>query len=190
MQKNPPKYKKHIIYPFLFALVVFEILLSTAVVGWFTYKWMCDFIRDQVTREDWLILGFFWGLQLCGVGIYVIEGFYVMGSYKLTEDAIILYAPLRRRIKLAFADVKYIGVDYSLIRGKPEFWVYFSKVPIKQKYWNNIAKLRFTRSTVRILYTPERFAEFISILPPHLSKELQKGVSMLRKFKVDTSIDK
>ena len=34
--------------------------------------------------------------------------------------------------------MKYIGIDYSLIEGRPEFWIYFSTNPIPVEYTHKI----------------------------------------------------
>ncbi len=182
--------KKHIIYPYLFGMVVLFLILILTPSVWLTFGSIKGLFNGEILKDELSLFLTLWSLIIIVFIVIIINGFYYLGSYKLTKDAIVLYAPLRRRIKIAFDDIKYIGLDYGLIQNKPEFWIYISKTPIQQKYWNKITKLPFSRSTVRILYTPDRFSEFLSFLPLDLSKDLQKGVSMLRKFKVNTITDK
>jgi hypothetical protein len=51
--------------------------------------------------------------------------------------------------------MKYIGIDYSLIEGRPEFWIYFSTNPVPVEYTHKIAAYRINKGFLRILYTPK-----------------------------------
>ena len=41
--------------------------------------------------------------------------------------------------------MKYIGIDYSLIEGRPEFWIYFSTNPVPVEYTHKIAAYRINK---------------------------------------------
>lgn len=74
--------------------------------------------------------------------------------------------------------MKYIGIDYSLIEGRPEFWIYFSTNPVPVEYTHKIAAYRINKGFLRILYTPKNYELLIRNTPPEISRQLRKGQSL------------
>lgn len=113
-------------------------------------------------------------------GIYM-ECYSLLGCYFLYADKITIVAPLRKRITLYYNEIKSIGIDYSVINGQPQFWVYMSKGEIPKKYWNSITKLPFTSETIRVQYSQNLFDSLIHMLPKKVAKELQKADTVIQR---------
>lgn len=95
---------------------------------------------------------------------------------RLHEDKIVLWAMFTRQ-SYSYADMKYIGIDYSLIEGRPEFWIYFSTNPVPVEYTHKIAAYRINKGFLRILYTPKNYELLIRNTPPEISRQLRKCYS-------------
>ena len=52
--------------------------------------------------------------------------------------------------------MKYIGIDYSLIEGRPEFWIYFSTNPVPVEYTHKIAAYRISTALCAAASVPFR----------------------------------
>ena len=103
---------------------------------------------------------------------------------RLHEDKIVLWAMFTRR-SYSYADMKYIGIDYSLIEGRPEFWIYFSTNPVPVEYTHKIAAYRINKGFLRILYTPKNYELLIRNTPPEISRLLRKCYSTVLAYKAD-----
>jgi hypothetical protein len=81
--------------------------------------------------------------------------------------------------------MKYIGIDYSLIEGRPEFWIYFSTNPVPVEYTHKIAAYRINKGFLCILYTPKNYELLIRNTPPEISRQLRKCYSTVLAYKAD-----
>ena len=83
--------------------------------------------------------------------------------------------------------MKYIGIDYSLIEGRPEFWIYFSTNPVPVEYTHKIAAYRINKGFLCILYTPKNYELLIRNTPPEISRQLRKCYSTVLAYKAGKS---
>lgn len=86
--------------------------------------------------------------------------------------------------------MKYIGIDYSLIEGRPEFWIYFSTNPVPVEYTHKIAAYRINKGFLRILYTPKNYELLIRNTPPEISRQLRRGCAGTLRVRNGRSIYK
>ena len=103
---------------------------------------------------------------------------------RLHEDKIVLWAMFTRQ-SYTYADMKYIGIDYSLVDGRPEFWIFFSKEPIPMRYCHKIRGHHISKSFLRILYSPRNYELLIQNTPPEISRQLRKCYSTVLAYKAD-----
>ena len=89
------------------------------------------------------------------------------------------------RRSYSYADMKHIGIDYSLMEGCPEFWIYFSTNPVPMKYTHKIASYRINKGFLRILYTPKSYELLIRNTPPEVSRQVRKCYSTVLAYKMD-----
>lgn len=103
---------------------------------------------------------------------------------RLHEDKIVLWAMFTRQ-SYSYADMKYIGIDYSLVDSRPEFWIYFSKEPIPMRYCHKIRGHHISKSFLRILYSPRNYELLIQNTPPEISRQIRKCYSTVLAYKMD-----
>ena len=157
MQKKKVKLSKSAKGALLYMLVVLSIfaVLETVVCSLPSY-----FDESNTEAYDWLSI------------------------VRLHEDKIVLWAMFTRQ-SYSYADMKYIGIDYSLIEGRPEFWIYFSTNPVPVEYTHKIAAYRINKGFLRILYTPKNYELLIRNTPPEISRQLRKCYSTVLAYKAD-----
>ncbi len=178
--------KKYRISPYLFTLFLIGgigLLLCYGLTFYFLFP---SFQGNSVKQilQDWMPLFLFVLLNLIVLlWGYWLESYPLMGYYYLTKNGITVSAPLRKRITIRFEEIKYIGIDYCVVNGKPQFWIYASKCPIPRETWGHIQKLQFSASTIRVQYSQEAYTLFIEAIPNPLKVELKKGESVLRNVK-------
>lgn len=82
-----------------------------------------------------------------------------------------------------YDDIHFIGIDYGVIQGQKEFWIFYSKEPIPFEYYHNMQRVKYTKKTMRSRFSEELFASLCYYLPNPLSKELARQYSVIRANK-------
>ena len=179
---TPQRYR---ISPYLFSLSVFGLICMIVCCCLFVYFVFWPLreqnLYDTVCEYLPCILFMFSILGLYFAGC-ILESYCLWGTYQLSKSEIILRAPLRKSIRLAYADIKYIGIDYCIVNGQYQFWIYASSVHIPIKCCGKINKLPISADTIRVQYMDHTFSTLLTILPPELKKELEKGKTVLRTY--------
>lgn len=70
---------------------------------------------------------------------------------EICEDRIVFWALFTHRT-FYYSDMHHIGVDYGLLDGRKQFWMYFSKTPIPAMYYHRINRMKPSRSFMRVQY--------------------------------------
>lgn len=177
---NPKKYK---VSPYLFSLSMTGLigfLLCIGLIIYFQFASWAGQDLEAFLRERYLSYLFIVGICAAYLIGCILDGYCFWGTFEFIGTGIILRAPFRKKIRLLYDDVKQIGIDYGVVNGSRQFWIYVSTVEIDNKYWGKMIKLPFSKTTVRVQYSPSVLAAFLADLPQQLKKELQKGESILR----------
>lgn len=68
---------------------------------------------------------------------------------EICEDRVVFRALFTHRT-FYYSDMHHIGVDYGLLDGRKQFWMYFSKTPIPAMYYHRINRMKPSRSFMRV----------------------------------------
>ena len=176
--------KKRHVYPYLALL---SYILIVIMLGFLlSVFWLCDVrpadflsIRELPTAAvGYLcVVGLSW---LTIIIVFYCEAFIYLGRFCLKPDSIVLSSPLRRKICLRYDEINYAGIDYAIVNGQYQFWIYLSTCPIPERFWGKINKMHFTKNTVMVVYSQEVYKDFMKVLPENLQKLLEKGTSVVR----------
>ncbi len=60
---------------------------------------------------------------------------------EICEDRVVFRALFTHRT-FYYSDMHHIGVDYGLLDGRKQFWMYFSKTPIPAMYYHRINRMK------------------------------------------------
>lgn len=116
--------------------------------------------------------------------VIIIDRYEYWGIVKITDDYLEICAlGLTRR--LYYQEISHLGIDYDIVGGKRQFWIYFSRVPIPMEYYHRITRLKYTKDTFRIKYNRQVYESLLHYLPPKLSRELGKHYSVVLLHKID-----
>ena len=103
---------------------------------------------------------------------------------EICEDRIVFWALFTHRA-FYYSDMHHIGVDYGLLEGRKQFWIYFSKTPIPAKYYHRINQMKLTNSFMRVQYCKKAYERLVANTPPQVSDQLRKCYSTIRLYDLD-----
>lgn len=187
MKKERSKVRKarFICMPKLYCMTImcFVVLLAGTAFG--VYLAYDAYLEGRSSYEG-MIGGsiFFCSISLVIFCTIFINRYAMVSVVEIYEDRIDLCALLTRR-SYYFCDINHIGVDYWLMQGEPEFWIYFSKEPVPMKYYHKINTHLNTKTFCRILYIPKNYNLLIQNTPPEISRQIRKCYSTVLAYKAD-----
>ncbi len=169
--------------PYTYALGVFGSIMLLGICG------LCFYLLDQWAEREMWERAVFAVCMLSPAPIYfvgcVMEAYLFWGKYRLEQDAVVLSAFLRKEIRMAYADIKYIGAGYVVVNGGYQFWIYISKQPVDISCLKGrINKLPMSAETIKIQYRPEVVKELMCVLPPDLREKLEESEKTIQMVKV------
>lgn len=103
---------------------------------------------------------------------------------EICADNIVFHALFTRRI-FHYRDIHYIGIDFGLLNGKKQFWIYFSIDPVPLAYYHNILKAKPSKTYMRVQYSTEVYNFLIENTPIGISQQLRKSYSTVLLYKLD-----
>lgn len=103
---------------------------------------------------------------------------------EIQEDRLLFNALFTRR-SFYYKDMHYIGVDYGVLQGSKQFWIYFSEKEIPMKYYHRITRLKFKKDCMRVQYYKKAYNKLVEHTPPEISKQLRKCYSTVLLYKLD-----
>lgn len=115
-------------------------------------------------------------------GFLFFNRFQWLSVVDIYEDRLTLRAMFTKR-DYYYADMEYIGIDYGLIEGTPQIWIYFSQEPVPMKYYHKITSYPIRKRFLRVLYTKEHYELLIRHTPPDISRQLRKCNSTIMAYK-------
>ena len=160
---------------YLFSLSIMTILLVIIPSAWMCYLlWRTDDIYGFCAIIAVLML-----IHLINC---IVHSFWYFGLYRVTKTEVTFYAPLRKSIKIPYDSIRYIGIDFGVVAGSRQFWIYFSTEPIPAKYVHKIHSMPVNRKCMRVQYSDKRYQELLNVLPDKQKKELIKAATILRVY--------
>lgn len=103
---------------------------------------------------------------------------------EICEDRVVFRALFTHRT-FYYSDMHHIGVDYGLLDGRKQFWMYFSKTPIPAMYYHRINRMKPSRSFMRVQYCKKTYERLVANTPPQISNQLRKCYSTIRLHDLD-----
>ena len=170
------KARIHLRDPYLFSLSMFAITMITCA----TYAG-CFFFKHTYVEEDYLLICFIWGglYVVCCSG-FIIGGYLFLGIFQITATHIVLFAPFRRPICLQYEEITDIGIDFAVVNGSRQFWIYLSKDKLPVKFIHKLNHMPINKDQVKIQYTLRVCNELLKVLPPKLGKRLENSKAILQ----------
>ena len=169
------RFRIHPISAYLFSLFVMATIMMTAGSAWTCY--LCRTTPDAWKIYLFVVLNFLGYLIIC-----IVNSFWYFGLYRVNDTGISFYAPFRRSIHIQYHDIAYIGIDFGVVSGSRQFWIYFSTEPIPAKYVHKIHGLPLNRKYMRVQYSDKRFEELLCVLPEKQKRALSKAATILRVY--------
>ena len=103
---------------------------------------------------------------------------------EICEDRVVFRALFTHRT-FYYSDMHHIGVDYGILDGRKQFWMYFSKTPIPAMYYHRINRMKPSRSFMRVQYCKKTYERLVANTPPQISNQLRKCYSTIRLHDLD-----
>lgn len=124
------------------------------------------------------------GYLSCTVGDAFCTRYQWAAVAEICEDRIVFWALFTHRT-FYYGDMHHIGVDYGLLDGRKQFWMYFSKTPIPAMYYHRINRMKPSRSFMRVQYCKKTYERLVANTPPQISNQLRKCYSTIRLHDLD-----
>lgn len=183
MKKVLPK--TIVINPYLYHLSLFLLLLLVTYcvllchTAYFSPSKIFESFRESIAHSDFILflLGLAVPMVLILLGLWL-ERYEIFSILKIKGECLEL-RNLWSVYQLHFEDIRAVGIDYDIVGGKKEFWIYFSCAPISMKYYHQIKRLKFTKETFRVKYSRNTLESLLYYMPPKLSRELGKHYSVI-----------
>ena len=134
--------------PYLFSLVLCLMILMTAPL---IYLLLPTFRGDPNGYDLPATLA----LLTPYVASYICYGVMsreIFGHIVFYDDKLVLKAPLRRSIKMNYADIEHIQIDYNVLTINKQFWVILGLEPMPEKYRHRVNALPVSEKILRIKY--------------------------------------
>jgi len=103
-------------------------------------------------------------------------------QYRINEKCISFYAPFRKSVHIQLDTIQYIGIDFGIVSGTRQFWIFFSTKPIPAELIHKIHKIPFNKNFMRIQYTKKKYEELLGFLPETKRKDFIKAATILRIY--------
>lgn len=103
---------------------------------------------------------------------------------EIQKERLLFKAFLTQR-SFYYRDMKYVGIDYGVLGGEKQFWIYFSKNPVAMKYYHNITRLKFKKDCMRVQYSKKVYEKLIRNTPSEVSQKLRNCYSVILLYKLE-----
>ena len=176
--------KVHPISGYMMSLTVLFLILVVPSLFWLLIVALDhEQVADYGTPAWYIFIGL---LVICFLMIGIVyfkHRFEYVGIWKAKANGIFVTSLLGIGFTINYEDMKYIGIEYGIINGAKQFWIYISNHPIESKYLHHINYMPIRRDCLRIQYSKAVFNELLGVLPPILKKQLERSYSVIRLHK-------
>ena len=159
---------------------LFSLSIMTFLLLCIPSAWVCYLLRG--TDDVYIFCSIMAVIMLVYLINCIVHSFWYFGLYRLNDRGISFYAPFRKSIHFPYDSIGYIGVDFGVVGGSRQFWIYFSTEPIPSQYVHKIHSMPVARKCMRLQYSDKRLQELLNALPDKQKKELIKAASILRVY--------
>lgn len=105
----------------------------------------------------------------CLVAVYLLvcakNAYEFWGAVEVTEEELILSAPLKRSLRFRYADIVDIGMDYGWVTVNRQYWIYVGKKQIPHTYCHRINRLPINQEFIRFQFSEDVFWQSIRVYP-------------------------
>ena len=111
------------------------------------------------------------------------------GQLIITEDALEIHAFPRKKIRLGFDEIQFMGIDYDNIDTGAQFWIYFTdKENVAEiiKHRHRMIKVRYKQGIIKCVYRKEVYDAIRESFPGRLRKDLERCCEgAIREYKLN-----
>lgn len=163
----------HIVNPYLFIMSFLLLAVSTAATIYVT--------SISPDETGWILVGMEVALYIA-----VLSGSWeYFSSFKIQENGLRFAAPFRRTIFISYEKMVEVGIDFGMLSGQREFWIYFATEPIPKEYRNRINRLKMSRDCLRIRFRQDVYNDLLHRTPKEISKQLSRSYSVIRAYSAE-----
>ena len=182
--------KQYFICPYCFMLVCVLMILLFIANGIMFAIWIHN--THGMSVENAIMTADAFGCALvfaCTLGLAIIflsNSFEYFGTVSLFSDRLVFQAPLRKPKVFIFAEIKDVGIDYGIVSGQKQLWIYFSKTLLPKEYVHRIVRLPYSENAMRIQYRKELYEDLIrNVSYETVGKKLRRSISAVRLHQED-----
>lgn len=146
-------------------IICFNILMSMNDPDWFN---PCTLENDNIKA---LIL--FTLLTAALFLLLISDAFSSYGKITIHDDRFEFHALFRRPRTIYYSEFKYVGIEYTLIKGCKNYYIYFSHDRLPKKYIHKDIIFFLNRRDVFLPVNEELFEALIHYLPENMSAILK-----------------
>ena len=177
-------YKRvNFVSPYLFVLSSFchiGLLFCVGLTIFFVFSQNETASIALFIKEWWAVFTFLLILYAAFVICIGMDAYTFCGVCYIDGDKISVRAPFRKKITLHYNKIQHIGIDYGIVNGSMQYWIYISTKAISKEYCHKINKLPFSPTSIRLQYSTNIYEMIIAGLPLHLKKSLEKGQPLVK----------
>ncbi len=111
------------------------------------------------------------------------------GRLVITEDALEIHAFPRKKLRLEFDEIEFMGIDYDHIDTGAQFWMYFTnKEGVQEiiKYKHRLIKVRYKNGIIKCVYRRAVYDAIREAFPGRLRKDLERCCEdAIREYKLN-----
>lgn len=141
---------------------------------------------DEMMQSDYALAFFFiLTLALALLIIFVMMGYECFGIVEIYSDKLVFRAVFHKTRIFLLSEICDVGIDYGVISGIKQFWIYFSKEKVDSRYVHNILRLPYSCTTMRVQYSKKVYDALMQdICCDKIRNKLIKSQSIISFYNV------
>ena len=176
--------KKFFVNPYVFSMWIILMIM---------YPGLCIFVINKVVQaqpdELWRLVKYLGIPFAFSVTIMLFDSYQQWGQLMITKDALEIHAFPRRKIRLEFDEIQFMGIDYGNIDTGAQFWLYFTdKENVAEiiKHRHQMIKVRYKQGIIKCVYRKEVYDVIRESFPGRLRKDLERCCEgAIREYKLN-----
>lgn len=164
-------------------LICLCLFMMSLMTGWVVNAILEDGMNYAIEYGYVFGLIFEFGLIVILLCILFINGYEYFGKVRITDRGFVFNAIFHRQRVFAYEEIKQIEIDYGWLSDRRQFWIIVSKTPVDIKYLHRATKIKFSKSTMKIAYSPEVYDILCrKIEDARLSKQLFRAHTTMQLY--------
>ena len=182
------KNKLFLVSPYVFFLSIVAGVIVSALTIWLLGDQIASAGGAAAYFGDEYWRSIFFLMVICPVIMwitYIVDGYQFLGTWRITEEALVFYAPLRKPRVFRYEEIVDMGIDFGYLSLDRQFWIYFGREKLPRKYANRINRLPMSKKYMRVQYSEKVFNALLQNVPSHMRKRVEGMRSTIRFYKLE-----